>query len=80
MWSMKARICNLRRLGGRFVRWRTAVLAVGVCHVLTDAAEAQQAANMPDDEDLLIRYGVLIGVVVVIGFAAFLNPKRTHLS
>ena len=62
------------------VLWRTAALAVGVCHVLADVAVAQKEANIPDDEGLLIRYGVLIGVVVVIGFAAFLNPKRTHLS
>ena len=41
---------------------------------------AQKQANMPDDEGLVIRYLVLLGVVVVIGLAAFLNPKRTHLS
>ena len=55
-------------------------MAVGVCHVLADAAMAQKRANLPDDEGLLIRYGVLMGVVVVIGLAAFLNPKRTNLS
>lgn len=77
---MKARNWSLRRQCGRLVRWRTAVLAVGVCHVLADTAMAQQQANLPDDEGLLIRYGVLMGVVVVIGLAAFLNPKRTHLS
>lgn len=55
-------------------------MAVGVCHVLADAAMAQKRANLPDDEGLFIRYGVLMGVVVVIGLAAFLNPKRTHLS
>ncbi len=41
---------------------------------------AQKMANLPDDEGFLIRYGVLAGVVAVIGLAAFLNPKRTHLS
>ncbi len=41
---------------------------------------AQKRANLPDDEGLVIRHLVLVGVVVVIGLAAFLNPKRTHLS
>ena len=41
---------------------------------------AQKEANIPDDDGLIIRYVVLLGVVMVIGFAAFLNPKRTHLS
>jgi len=41
---------------------------------------AQKRANMPDDENLMMRYLVFAGVVVVIGFTAFLNPKRTHLS
>lgn len=77
---MKARNWSLRWQSGRLLRWRTAVLAVGVCHVLADAAMAQKRANLPDDEGLFIRYGVLMGVVVVIGLAAFLNPKRTHLS
>ena len=51
-----------------------------MCHVLANAAMAQKQANMPDDEGLVFRYLVLLGVVVVIGLAAFLNPKRTHLS
>lgn len=77
---MKARNWSLRRQSGRWVWWRTAVLAAGMCHVLADAAMAQKRANMPDDEGLMMRYLVLMGVVVVIGLAAFLNPKRTHLS
>ena len=80
MCGMKARNWNLRRQSGRWVRWRTAALAVVLCHVLADPAMAQKQANMPDDEGLVIRYLVLMGVVVVIGLAAFLNPKRTHLS
>lgn len=40
----------------------------------------QKQANMLDDEGLVIRHLVLVGVVVVIGLTAFLNPKRTHLS
>jgi len=80
MQGMKARNWSLRRQSGRWVWWRTAVLAAGVCHVLADAAMAQKRANMPDDENLMMRYLVFAGVVVVIGFTAFLNPKRTHLS
>ncbi len=80
MRCMTARNWKLRRQGGRLVRWRAAVLAVGACHVLADAAMAQKLARLPDDDGFLIRYLVLAGVVVVIGLAAFLNPKRTHLS
>lgn len=77
---MKARNWSLRRQSGCWVRWRTAVLVVAVCHVLADAAMGQKQANMLDDEGLVIRHLVLVGVVVVIGLTAFLNPKRTHLS
>ena len=48
--------------------------------MLADAAMGQKQANMLDDEGLVIRHLVLVGVVVVIGLTAFLNPKRTHLS
>lgn len=77
---MKAIDGKLRWRSGRFFRWRAAVWAVGAYHVVAEAAWAQQRASLPDDESFLMRYVVLLGVVVVIGLAACLNPKRTHLS
>jgi len=80
MQRMKAIYGKPRWRSGTFFRWRAAAWAVGVFHVVAEAAWAQQRANLPDDENFLIRYVVLLGVVVVIGLGACLNPKRTHLS
>ena len=80
MQRMKAIYGKLRWRSGSFFGWRATAWTVGVFHVVAEAAWAQQRAPLGDDESFLIRYAVLLGVVVVIGLAACLNPKRTHLS
>jgi hypothetical protein len=67
------RICGIRHS-----RWAIFALAVGLIDLMADDVLAQKRANLPDEGDALMRYGVLIGVVGLIGVSAFLNPKRSH--
>lgn len=59
-------------------RWVVAALTVGWFDLLAGDALAQKRATLPEESDTLIRYGVMIAIVVLIGLTAFLNPKRSH--
>jgi len=64
--------------GIRHTRWTIVALAVGLIDLTADNVLAQKNANLPEESDAVMRYGVLLGIVVLIGLSAFLNPKRSH--
>ena len=68
----------IRNCGIRQSRWAIFALAVGLIDLMADNVLAQKKASLPEEGDTLMRYGVLIGIVGLIGVSAFLNPKRSH--
>ncbi|MBI4718302.1 MAG: hypothetical protein HY763_10890 [Planctomycetes bacterium] len=55
-------------------------LAALFIHLGGSSAWAQRPAALPNEASALTPWLVAAGVAVVIGFSAFLNPKRSHLS
>ena len=49
-------------------------------HLGAACAWAQKPGRLGDDEDSLLRWGITVGIMVVIGLTAFLNSKRSHLT
>lgn len=43
-------------------------------------AMAQRSAKPPGDDSVTMQWAIAIGLLVVIGLPAFLNPKRSHLN
>jgi len=41
---------------------------------------AQTPSKVPPDESVTLQWVIALGVMVVIGISAFLNPKRSHLN
>ncbi len=63
------------RSAGRWIGVVTFALAL---HAGAVAAMAQRVTTLPDDEDGMLRWGIAAGIVVVVGIAPFLDPKRSH--
>ena len=77
---MKRKSANLR---ARVRRYRTGCI-VGSCalvvHLLGTSALAQSPAKLPNEDGGYLQWGIALGIVVVVAFTAFLNPKRSHLA
>lgn len=65
---------------GRLRSGFVATAMVLAIHGTAANAWAQKQAGLPDDDQSLIRIGIAVGVIVIIGLPAFLNPKRSHLT
>jgi len=75
-FTMKLSKRNMQTGGLR--RWLMPALVAGFVGLLADQVWAQKRVPAPEDTGAMLRYGVALGVVVICGFAAFLNPKRSH--
>lgn len=72
----------------RFVKQRafvkqwtiTATIALTSFVVSTSTAWAQKPSKPPGDDSVTMQWTIAIGLMVVIGVSAFLNPKRSHLN
>ena len=53
--------------------------AILVC-LSTSTAWAQKPSKPPGDDSVTMQWTIAIGLMVVIGVSAFLNPKRSHLN
>jgi hypothetical protein len=58
----------------RFTGAVTAILLIPV------QAWAQQPADLPNEDKGIVQWLIALGIVALICGAAFLNPKRSHLS
>lgn len=66
----------------RKLRRSSVSLGTAMVTVLAFAAPAlaQRSAKPPGDESVTVQWAIAIGLLVVIGLPAFLNPKRSHLN
>ncbi len=65
-----------------FVKRRVSAAAASLVVFLasTSTAWAQKPIKPPGDDSVTMQWTIAIGLVVVIGVSAFLNPKRSHLN
>ena len=62
-------------------RWASAAMVTLTCFVASSsAAWAQKPMKPPGDDSVTMQWTIAIGLIVVIGVSAFLNPKRSHLN
>ena len=59
-------------------RFMPAALTAAIC--LPQAALAQSPLVVPSDDGGYLQWIVAAGLAVIVLAAAFLNPKRSHLS
>ena len=68
--------------GGFMVHsWVTVAMTTATLHFMAGSAWAQKSARLPgEDEGGFLQWSVAVGLMVVIMAAAFINPKRSHLT
>lgn len=74
------RTCGLGTLMRLRRIWVVAAGALAI-HFSTAPAWAQRAGRVAEEEEGgLLRWGIAVGLAIVICVSAFLNPKRSHRS
>ena len=61
----------------RMLGWTAAILGP---QISAASFLAQVPARLPNEEGVLVTWGISAGIVVVCCLASFLNPKRSHLA
>lgn len=61
-------------------RWRPYLATVALLHTVAGQALAQTPVDMPDEKAGTVTWLVAAGLVAVACAAAFMNPKRSHLT
>ena len=59
--------------------WTVALTGL-IVHLSAMSAWAQKPAVLPGEDKGWLQLGIGAGVLIVICMAAFINPKRSHLS
>jgi len=61
-------------------RLGTACLTGLIFCVSSAATYAQKPTKAPEGESVTLQWAIALGLMVIIGISAFLNPKRSHLN
>ena len=65
-----------------FLKKRIWFAAVAMTPIVgfASTAWAQRQGKPPGDDSVTMQWTIAIGLLVVVGVSAFLNPKRSHLN
>ena len=67
--------------GSRWPRIRTGWVSAGsmiALHLTATAAWAQSSARLAGDDKGLLQWAIAAGILILVGIAGFINPKRSH--
>ena len=56
------------------------LFAAGSLHLLANTSYAQMEARLPGDDNGVVQWFVMAGVLILFGAVVFMNPKRSHMD